>query len=310
MTIDIFPTLNLLARPEQVPPALVFGRSGTATRVDAVGTLVAESADVLRHDFDRLSGVYRGWRLEGTRTNLLLNSLTPADQTVALGGGTYTLSVVGPGSATLSGTGSGTATEGAPFTFGTFGGSATITVSGTLQGFQLESGSYATSIIPTAGSQVTRGAETAEVPVSAFPLNPAEGTLYLECATAGHGGLQTALELGDGTAGERIVLRFDTNRVPEAAIFEAGMQRASILGPATVAGDQVVKLAFSYGAGVCALSIDGGPIRTASPSAIPTATSLWLGSEGTATDPLNGHIRHAAYFPRRVADADLQLLTR
>lgn len=310
MTIDIFPTLNLLSRPGQTPPALTVSRNGAATRIDAVGALVAEPAHTLRHDFDRLSGVYRGWRLEGARTNVLLNSLTPATQTVTIGAGTWTLSVVGSGSATLSGAAAGTATDGAPLTVASAGGSVTVTVAGTLAGFQLESGGYATSIIPTGGAQVTRAVETARVASGAFALNTAEGTLYLECATAGSGGLQTALELGDGTAGNRIVLRFDTARTPQAVVFEGGAQRVSITGTAAVAADQVVKMAFAYRAGDCCFVVDGGAILTGAPSAVPTfITDLWLGSEGEGTDPLNGHVRHAAYFPRRLPDADLRVLT-
>lgn len=309
MTVSIFPTLNLLARPGIVPAGLAVTRAGSASRIDALGALAPVAADTLRHDHHRVSGVYRGWRLEGARTNLLHNSLTPATQAVTLAAGTYTLSVAGPGSAALSGAASGTATEDAPLTVSTGGGASTVTVSGSPFGVQLESGSYATSIIPTAGAQVTRAAETVSIATADFPFNPAEGTLYIACSTAGIGGLQTALELGDGSAGNRIVLRFDVARAPQALVFAGGATLAALDRPA-VAADQPVRLAFAYAAGDCAFCQDGGTVQRAAPASLPPATHLWLGSEGTATDPLNGHIRHVAYFPRRLADADLQLLTR
>lgn len=309
MTIDIFPTLNLLARPGKTPPTLRFARTGTATRVDATGTLAAVAADGLRHDFVRTTGVYRGWRLEGARTNLVLNSLTPAGQSIALGAGTWTLSLVGGGTVTASGAMTGSATEAAPLTQTASAGTVTLAVSGDVRGLQLESGAYATSIIPTAGAQVTRGVETARVDATDFALKADEGTLYVQCSTLGAGGLQTALELGDGSADNRIVLRFDPVRAPQATIFSGGASQLSLTGSA-VAADQTVRMALAYKAGSAAFCIDGGAVQTAAPAAIPAAASLWLGSEGTATDPLNGHILHAAYFPRRLADADLQLLTR
>lgn len=180
---------------------------------------------------------------------------------------------------------------------------------GTLFGFQLESGGYATSIIPTSSGQVTRATETATIATADFPFNPSEGTLYLACSTSGLGDLQTALELGDGSAGDRLVVRFDTARAPQAVLFAAGNTEASLTGE-TVAADQVVRLALAYGPNDCAFCQDGGTIQTAAPSALPNITGLWLGSEATATDPLNGHILHVAYFPRRLPGAALQLLTR
>lgn len=311
MSIDIFPTLNLLARPGRVPPALRFSRAGGATRVDATGALAAVSADVLRDDFHRLSGVYRGWRLEGARTNVVLDSLHPASQTVTVAAGTWTLSLVGEGAVTATGALTGTATEAAPLTRTlTAGGAVALAVEGPVRGLQLESGGYATSIIPTGGVQVTRAVEAARVDAADFALKADEGTLYVQCATAGIGALQTALELGDGSADNRIVLRFDPARAPHAALRSGGAAVLDLTA-APAAADAVVKMAFAYKAGSAAFCVDGGAVLTAAPAAIPTGLAgLWLGAEATATDPLDGHILHAAYFPRRLPDADLRLLTR
>lgn len=309
MPITIFPTLNLLARPGRTPPVLRHARTGSATRIDATGALVAVPADVARHDFERAGGVYRGWRLEGPRTNLVLNSLAPAGQTLTLAAGTYTLSLVGGGGVTATGVLSGTATEAAPLTQTVAAGTTTLSLTGDVRGLQLESGAYATSLIPTGGGQVTRAAESARVDAADFPLKADEGTLYVQCSTAGHGGLQTALELGDGSEANRIVLRFDTARAPQAVVFAGGTSQLALTA-APVAAHQTVRMALAYRAGSAAFCVDGGAVQTAAPGTIPTAASLWLGSEGTITDPLNGHIMHAAYFPRRLADADLHLLTR
>jgi hypothetical protein len=108
-----------------------------------------------------------GTLLEDTATQKLLNSDAPATQTTgSLGVGSWTLSVYGTGSALASGntaviSGSASATEGSPNTFTvSTAGTVDITVTGLLDYFQLESGGFPTSIIISAGSEVTRAATT------------------------------------------------------------------------------------------------------------------------------------------------------
>ncbi|MFA7431527.1 MAG: hypothetical protein WCZ23_15320 [Rhodospirillaceae bacterium] len=80
MTIEIFPTLHFLARPGLTPSLLAFTRSGSATRMGPRGWVEAVAADALRHDYDPVSGVYLGWLVEESRTNLALHA---RDQSVA-----------------------------------------------------------------------------------------------------------------------------------------------------------------------------------------------------------------------------------
>lgn len=74
MTIDIFPTLHFLARPGLTPGLLAFTRSGAATRMGPRGLVETVAANTVRHDFDAASGVYLGWLIEESRTNLLLHA--------------------------------------------------------------------------------------------------------------------------------------------------------------------------------------------------------------------------------------------
>lgn len=97
-------------------------------------------------------------------TNYLLNSTAPATQTTgSLATGTYTLWVNGSGSAsvaagTATGTGFGSATNGSAIVFTISGaGTVVVTVTGSLNAFQLENSSGGTALIVTAGATVTRG---------------------------------------------------------------------------------------------------------------------------------------------------------
>lgn len=74
MTIEIFPTLHFLARPGLTPSLLTFTRSGSATRMGPRGFVEEVEANQLRHDYDPVSGVYLGWLVEESRTNLVLQA--------------------------------------------------------------------------------------------------------------------------------------------------------------------------------------------------------------------------------------------
>lgn len=107
-----------------------------------------------------------GLLIEEARTNQLLNSTVPATQTTgSLANGAYTLWVNGSGSAQMSlgtgvGCGVGAATNGTPvnFTIST-PGTCIVTVTGSLNAFQLELGAFGTSLIVTAGATATRAAD-------------------------------------------------------------------------------------------------------------------------------------------------------
>ena len=43
---------------------------------------------------------------------------------------------------------------------------------------------------------------------------------------------------------------------------------------------------------------------------VPTVTQINIGSNAVGTEQLNGHIQSIKYYPRRLANGDLQRLTR
>lgn len=161
--------LNLLSGP--LDPRVTFSRSSTATYFNSAGVITLAAINEARFDYYPTTLLERGLLLEGARTNVLLNSLIDgtslSTQSVTVTAQAYTLSFYGTGQIVLSGaasatvTGSGAFPSRTTYTFTPSAGSLTLTVTGTVGYAQLEAGSFASSFIPTAGTAVTRAADSA-----------------------------------------------------------------------------------------------------------------------------------------------------
>lgn len=167
-----------------------FTRASNANYWNSSAVRTVAASNVPRIDYDPLTGRIRGLLLEEQKTNFLLNSLTPATQSVSLALGTYTVWMEGSGTVTTAagtavGTGFGVASGGAIGTFGTINtftlttaGTVSFTVAGTVTAFQCEGGTFATSMITTTGAAGTRAADSGFDVFSSF--NTDESTIEVE----------------------------------------------------------------------------------------------------------------------------------
>lgn len=170
-------------------------------------------------------------------------------------------------------------------------------------GAQLETGSVATSYIPTSGSTVTRAADDLVISGSDFSdfYNQSEGTFYVESE------LQRETEAGfqpflfDADNG-------DANRVliyNESAGDVLGLVRASGAGFQINLGthpsvNTLSRTAFSYKANNLDGSKDGNSVTPVTTAVIPTTISrLNVGSHYTKAETLylNGRIRRLIFWP-------------
>ena len=230
----------------------------------------------------------QGLLLEGQRTALLLNSTAPATQTTgSMAVGTYTLWVNGSGSAAVSaGTGvgcSGTASQGTPATVTiTTAGTCVVTVTGSLNAFQLELGGWGSSLIVTAAATVTRPADVVTMAV-AVPT-PVAYSAYFQALhlSAPSTVNQSQIQIDDGTNTNRsAVNRILTSSVLQ--LFNSGGTAG--LGTGLLANQGVpLRFALANTTSYQAAAQDGASAAIIATAFTPSAvlTTLRLGGNATA----------------------------
>jgi len=146
-------------------------------------------------------------------------------------------------------------------------------------GAQLEAGSFATSLIPTQASQVTRAADNASMLGDNFATwyNQTQGTLYVQGGGSNAAGSARLVGVSDGTFSNRMSAN---------------------------------KLAVAYALNNVNAAANGtlGTLDTS--ATIPTVTLLRIGADEAGTGAyLNGAVRSISYYPTRLADTTLTSIT-
>jgi hypothetical protein len=201
----------------------------------------------------------------------------------------------------------------ASFTFGTTTGTANLFI----WGAQQEVGAFATSYIPTVASQVTRSADVAVMTGTNFSdwYNQAEGTLYAEWNSVGSlSDNRIIYALSDGTFSNVNYLTAATAGAANQSVYtirSSNTSQASIAVPGAYTNYAYRKTAAVYKVNDFALSGDGGAVAVDTSGLLPVGVDrLALGTSWTAgTNFINGHISQIAYYPRRLANSELQAIT-
>jgi hypothetical protein len=173
-------------------------------------------------------------------------------------------------------------------------------------GAQLETGSIATSYIPTVAATATRNADViSKTGVSGF-IGQTEGTVYAEVdlrnvATA------RIIELGDGTSANRILLRF-TGGANLNSLGSVGGVNEWSLNAAVSAG--ILKVALAYAQNDIVLYVNGLLADSNLSANIPAVGNVYLGyAPYIAGSQLNDRIRAAAIYTTRLSNTELAALT-
>jgi hypothetical protein len=187
-----------------------------------------------------------------------------------------------------------------------------VTVSGGtayIWGAQLETGSVATSYIPTTTASVTRSADVISVTGAVSgSIGQTEGTIYAEVDLQ-NSALSALIVLDDGDTSDFISIIRLANLTIRVQIRRAGGTITPIITSSAVALG-VHKIALAYTNGDYALYIDGVSEGTSNNSTDYPATSLTrCVLSNTNYGPLNDRIRAAALYTTRLTNAELATLT-
>ena len=178
-------------------------------------------------------------------------------------------------------------------------------------GGQLEFGDYATSLIPTASSAVTRTEDFCNIPSGlGNVLNTSEGTLFVDVEVP---------RVSSTGSFERITLS-DQASSTDRILFDnfGGNWRALMLSTAgnvnktivSVTANQRIKVAIAYSATSLRISYDGNTATTTSGSYTPTTTlESFKFSNKDGGSKWQGKIYQTIYFPTALTNAELQTLT-
>ena len=275
---------------------------------------------------DTISAVYLpratplGLLVEGQATNEIgshsLASPQMVTQTVTVTAAQRTISFYGTGTVTLSGAhaatvaGTGAYPSHRTLTFTPSAGSLTMTVSGTVEFPQLETGAVATSYIPNPGTgSAVRVADDWFLSGTAFTdaIDTASGTLVVQFDWATGPAVGGVVSVNSGSAANQIAYRAGSQQM---TITIGGSSIATLSTAAPIVGTN--KVAISWGPLGAQVSLNGATPGTysAGSCSIPLATRLNIGMLEGASAHLNNVVGSArSYKGQYITGSALQALS-
>ena len=291
-------------------------RASDGTRTDPTGAIEVIGPNLHRLDHDPVSLARQGLVLEVGRSNLIVQSDAPADQTITVAGVNHVLSFYGTGTVTLSGaysatvTGTGAYPTRTELPFLPVAGDLTLTITGQVQYAQLEAGDTASSYIPTGAGTATRAEDIATVPLGSW-FDAAQGTLVFSGWLNGAAANDRIVEIDSGASTTRFSILWNTSLgKPQFQVWEAGAVQAAVAptGVAVSLGTPF-RVAICYAANDFAVSLNGSDVVKDSSGLVPTGlTTLRLGrSVGGAQGLMLAE--SVVYYPARLSDAEVKALS-
>jgi hypothetical protein len=175
---------------------------------------------------------------------------------------------------------------------------------------QLERGAFATSVIPTTTTALTRAADVASVNTLSPWFNATTGAVFGEWNSFANSTVRYVVDIEQAaSSNDRIDIPINTSNVVNPRTVVGGAAIASLAG-GTYTVNTNAKVAFAYASADYASSLNGAAAVTATTAgALPSSLArMFIGSLAGATQ-INGYLRRITYFNRRLANSELQLLS-
>ena len=177
-------------------------------------------------------------------------------------------------------------------------------------GAQLEAGAFPTSYIPTVASTVTRSADVASINTLSPWYNAAEGALFAEGVAGNLANSPVFVNTNDGTSNNLITSpRLGAAGLARLEGTVGGVAWTAVVTANATTANSVYKAASAFKAGDQAICLNGGTTATGANASLPAVTTVRLGSFVGNLNFINGYLRRISYYPRRLTNAELQVLT-
>jgi len=176
-------------------------------------------------------------------------------------------------------------------------------------GWQVENGSYPTSLIHTSGSTVTRSADRADNAGNSDLINSTEGVFYLQFAALTGAGAFDDLSISDGTQNNKVQLFYRATDKINARVTVGGVNVFDHIYQSTDM-TQFEKVAIKWKLNDFSMYVDGREVNFDSSGATFSANTLNVVkiNDNNISDYV-GKIKCLAVFKEALTDLELEKLT-
>jgi hypothetical protein len=179
-------------------------------------------------------------------------------------------------------------------------------------GAQLEAGAFPTSYIPTTTAAATRSADVARITGANFSswYRQDEGTVFADASSyMGSAAVTRGVVSIEGAAGDvhRIFRQSDLQPVAQTLVSNTSQATFGFGAIWSTAASR--RISYAYAVNNYAGSIDGGAAQKDTTGVLPAASTLNIGNL-SGGNQFGGTIRRLTYWPKRLPDAQLRVLTR
>ena len=177
-----------------------------------------------------------------------------------------------------------------------------------LYGCQVESGSYATSYIPTSGSAVTRVADSCSQTAPDGVIGQTEGVIFLDIQMPSAIESSTTFSIGGGSSGEYAQLEIRSDLSINWRYRQGNVNYINANVGSYVGGDRL-KLAFAYKSGDSVLYKNGVSIATNTGSIGSNSWNNVYFSNYAGSGNLIADVNQTSLYNTRLSNAELASLT-
>jgi hypothetical protein len=175
---------------------------------------------------------------------------------------------------------------------------------------QLELGEFATSVIETTTTALTRAADVASVNTLSPWFNSASGTFYVEATTPpGLAGFPNSIGISDGTINNRTLTYVFTNGF-YSGITTGGVSQGNAPVFVTPTIGAASKFAAAYNTNLLQSALNGTAGTPDTTINLPSGLNIMrIGAATLSSNFYNSHIQRITYYPRAFSQTELQTLT-